>query len=155
MTDSTSNALFIEQMAPLYRRLNIPADALLRFAVGGFLVPHGAQKLFGWFGGYGLEATGQFFSGTLGFANGYLAALASGSVEFFGGIMLAVGLLTRVSAAAVATLLLVALSFHTPNGFFWTDGGFEYPLLWSLLALYFWVKGGGSLSLDRLIGREF
>ena len=84
-----------------------------------------------------------------------MVALASGSVEFFGGLMLAIGLLTRLSAGAVAVLLLVALSVHTPNGFFWTGGGFEYPLLWAILALYFVVKGGGSLSLDRLIGREF
>lgn len=130
-------------------------ETLVRVAAGAFLVPHGAQKLFGWFGGYGLEATGQFFANQLGYANGYLAALGAGSVEFFGGIALALGLLTRASALAITVLLLVASSVHFGAGFFWTDGGWEYPILWAIVALAFVTKGGGKYSLDNAIGIRF
>jgi putative oxidoreductase len=141
-------------MEPIYIAL-APFTALaLRLVAGLFLVPHGAQKLFGWFGGYGLEATGQYFS-SAGMANGYAIALSAGLVEFVGGLALAIGLLTRVSAAATTILLLVALSVHIPNGFFWTSSGYEYPVVWSLLTFSFWVNGGGAYSIDRLIGREF
>ncbi len=152
MTDST---LIFKFMGPIYSRLGEYTNTAVRIAVGAFLVPHGAQKLFGLFGGYGLEATGQYFEQNLGFANGYLAALSAGSVEFFGGLLLAVGLLTRISAGAIAVFLGVALTFHVANGFFWTSGGIEYPLLWITLAVTFWVTGGGRLSVDRLIGKEF
>ncbi len=127
-------------------------DTLVRIAAGAFLVPHGAQKLFGWFGGYGLDATGQFFQAQLGFSHGYLAALSAGSVEFFGGLALVLGLLTRAFALAVTVMLLVASTFHFSAGFFWTDGGWEYPVLWAILALGFVTKGGGKYSLDNALG---
>ena len=154
--DNTSGSrLVFGFMAPVYANLDKGAETALRVATGAFLMPHGAQKLFGWFGGHGLEATGQFFEQTLGYGNGYLAALGAGSVEFFGGLFLALGLLTRISAGAIVVFLLVALSVHLPNGFFWTEGGYEYPLLWAIAAAYFWIRGGGALSIDRRIGREF
>lgn len=130
-------------------------ETLVRVAAGAFLVPHGAQKLFGWFGGYGLEATGQFFGSQLGFSNGYLAALGAGSVEFFGGIALALGLFTRASALAITVLLLVAANVHIGAGFFWTDGGWEYPMIWAIVALAFVTKGGGKYSLDNAVGIRF
>ncbi len=130
-------------------------ETLVRVAAGAFLVPHGAQKLFGWFGGYGLDATGQFFANQLGFANGYLAALGAGSVEFFGGIALALGLFTRASALAITVLLLVASNVHFAAGFFWTDGGWEYPILWAIVVLAFVTKGGGKYSLDSVFGTRF
>lgn len=130
-------------------------DTLLRIAAGAFLIPHGAQKLFGWFGGYGLEATGQFFETQLGFSNGYLAALGAGSVEFFAGIALAAGLFTRLSALAITLLLVVASNVHLGAGFFWTDGGWEYPILWAILAASFITKGGGQYSADNLLGIRF
>lgn len=131
------------------------SDTLLRIAIGAFLMPHGAQKLFGWFGGYGLEATGQFFQTQLGFSNGYLAALGAGSVEFFGGLFLALGLLTRPAAAAITVMLLVASTVHFGAGFFWTDGGWEYPILWAVAALTFVARGGGAYSLDRRFNIKF
>jgi len=152
MTDST---LILKFMGPVYSRLGECADTVVRIAVGAFMVPHGAQKLFGMFGGYGLDATGQFFEKNLGYSDGYLAALSAGSVEFLGGIFLAAGFLTRISAGAIAVLLGVTLGVHSANGFFWTSGGVEYPLLWMVLAVAFWVKGGGAFSVDRLIGKEF
>lgn len=130
-------------------------DTLLRVTAGAFLIPHGAQKLFGWFGGHGLEATGQFFEAQLGFSNGYLAALGAGSVEFFAGIALAAGLFTRISALAVALLLLVASNVHFGAGFFWAEGGWEYPILWAILAASFVTRGGGRYSVDNLLGIRF
>ena len=151
MTDTT---YIVPALKPVYVNLADAGEALLRVAAGAFLIPHGAQKLFGAFGGYGLEATGQFFQTQLGFANGYLAALGAGSVEVFGGLFLALGLLTRPAAVAVAVLLLVAATIHLPAGFFWTEGGWEYPVLWAVVAAMFALRGGGRYSVDRLIGRE-
>lgn len=150
----SDRSLVIPALSPLYESLGSFTEPALRIAAGVFLVPHGAQKLFGWFGGYGLEATGQFFQDQLGYSNGYLAALGAGSVEFFGGLLLALGLFTRLSAAAITVLLLVALTVHLPNGFFWNEGGIEYPLLWAILTASFVIRGGGAYSLDAAIGKE-
>ena len=128
---------------------------IVRIAAGLMLIPHGAQKLFGWFGGYGLEATGQFFETSLGMSPGILMAGAAGAVEFFGGLALVLGLFTRPAALAVAVLLGVALTVHIPNGFFWTNGGVEYPLMWALVALAIALRGGGELSLDKKLGLPF
>ena len=154
MTTTTENTKLIPALNPVYGALDQVAETGLRVAAGLFLIPHGAQKLFGAFGGYGLEATGQFFETQLGFSHGYLAALAAGSVEVFAGLALALGLFTRVSALAVAVLLAVATSVHLGAGFFWTDGGWAFPALWAIVAAMFVVKGGGRYSLDRAIGRE-
>jgi putative oxidoreductase len=127
---------------------------ILRVTAGLLLVPHGCQKLFGWFGGRGLAATGQYFA-SLGFEPGYLFATLIALLEFAGGLMLAVGLLTRPVAAAVVVFMAVAVvEIHWPNGIFWTDKGFEYPLMWGVLALAFVIRGGGRYSMDALIGRE-
>ena len=146
--------LVVPALRPVYGTLGEIADAGVRIAAGLWLVPHGAQKLFGWFGGYGLGPTAEFFETQLGFSYGLLAAFSVGSVEFFGGLLLALGLGTRLAAAAIAVLLAVAATVHLGAGFFWTDGGWEYPALWAVVALAFAVKGGGRWSLDRAIGRE-
>jgi putative oxidoreductase len=130
------------------------AEPVVRVTAGLLLMPHGAQKLFGLFGGYGLEVTGQFFATKLGLPPA-LAAIA-GAIEFFGGLFLALGLLTRPVAALVVGLMSVAVvSVHLGNGFFWTEGGFEYPLFWGIVALSYVIRGGGAWSLDAVIGREF
>lgn len=125
---------------------------LVRIITGLLLVPHGAQKLFGWFGGYGLQGTGQYFETTLGMSPGVLMAGLAGSVEFFGGLALVLGLLTRPAALAVAVLMGVALTVHVPAGFFWTNGGIEYPLMWLTLSIAILLRGGGRLSLDETLG---
>jgi putative oxidoreductase len=143
----------IPALAPITKALSPLAEPLVRVTAGLLLVPHGAQKLFGWFGGYGIEATGQFFSSKLGLPASL--ALVAGVVEFVGGLLLAFGLATRVVAALVVGLMAVAVvHVHLGNGFFWTDGGFEYPLFWGIVALAFVLRGGGRYSLDALIGKE-
>ena len=93
---------------------------------------HGAQKLFGWFGGYGLEGTGQWME-SIGLAPGFLMALLAGSAEFFGGLALIVGLLTRPAALVSAFTMLIAIfSVHIQNGLFMSNNGYEFAL--SLLA---------------------
>ncbi len=129
---------------------------LVRVATGLILVPHGAQKLFGWFGGGGLGGTAQFFEQNLGLYPGLLFAGLAGATEFIGGLFLALGLLTRLSAAAVvAVMAYAAFVVHWGNGFFWTAGGYEFPLLWGLVALALVIRGGGPLSLDRVLGWKF
>ncbi len=154
-TDATHPHPIVPALAPLYARLSHLSYPLIRAATGLTLMPHGAQKLFGWFGGYGLEGTGGFFSQSLGLEPGLFWAALVGGVEFFGGLFLVLGLLTRPAALAVATVMAVAITVHLPNGFFWTSGGYEYPLLWALVALAIAFKGGAELSLDRALGREF
>ena len=154
--DTTQPRPIVPALAPLYARLSRLCYPLIRAATGLMLVPHGAQKLFGWFGGYGLEGTGGFFAQNLGLEPGLLWAALVGGVEFFGGLFLVLGLLTRPAALGVVILMAVAvIAVHLPNGFFWTDGGYEYPLLWGLIALAIAFKGGAELSLDRALGREF
>lgn len=129
------------------------AEPMVRIAAGLILVPHGAQKLFGWFGGYGLEATGQFFATKLGLPASM--AVMAGLIEFVGGLALAAGLATRISAALVVGVMAVAVfRVHLASGFFWSQGGYEYPLLWGVVALGFVLRGGGRYSLDAVIGRE-
>ncbi len=140
-------------LEPFYRSLAPYTEALIRVVAGLNLVPHGAQKLFGAFGGGGLAGSAQFLE-SVGYAPGMVWAVVLGSLEFFGGILLALGLLTRPVAAAVAVFMLMAVLFHLSNGFFWSDGGIEYPLLWGTVALAFAIRGGGRYSLDSSIGRE-
>ncbi len=137
----------------LARALSPFAEPMVRVTTGLLLVPHGAQKLFGWFGGYGVEGTGQFFATKLGLPASF--AILAGAIEFFGGLMLAAGLGTRAIAALVFGMMAVAtVQVHLPLGFFWTDGGFEYPLFWGIVALSYAIRGGGRYSVDALIGRE-
>jgi putative oxidoreductase len=144
-TVTPSRVALINQLTPL-------AYPLVRVTAGLLLMPHGAQKLFGWFGGYGLTATGEFFETSLGMSPGVAFALLAGLVEFFGGLALVLGLLTRLAALAVAVFMGVALSVHLPNGFFWTEGGYEYPLMWGLLTLAVLLRGGDRYSLDARFG---
>ncbi len=152
----TAPKLFIPALAGFYEKTSSLGTPLVRATAGVLLMPHGAQKLFGWFGGYGIEGTGGFFAEQLGLVPGAFWATLVGGTEFFGGLFLALGLLTRPAAAAIAILMAVAIfTVHLGNGFFWTNSGYEYPLFWGLVALAFVLRGGGALSLDARIGREF
>jgi putative oxidoreductase len=139
---------------PIYDALQGVSYPLMRIVTGAFLLPHGAQKLFGMFGG-SIDQTAGFFA-KVGIQPALTMAYVTGGVEFCGGLLLVLGLLTRIAAAGVAIMLAVAiLSVHLANGYFWTSLGFEYPLMWALFALAIFIHGGGRFSLDRAIGYEF
>lgn len=123
----------------------------LRVPVGIIFAAHGAQKLFGWFGGYGLEGTGQFF-GSVGLNPGYLMALLAGTAEFFGGLALVFGLLVRPAAGALSFAMLVAIfAVHWSKGFFVGSGGYEFALALFAASLALVFSGAGRLSADRAI----
>ncbi|WP_037455731.1 DoxX family protein [Skermanella stibiiresistens] len=153
MSVTTATAPSQSSLVATLDRLSVLSYPLIRVTAGLLLMPHGAQKLFGLFGGYGLAATGEFFGAKLGLQPGILFAGLAGFIEFFGGLALVLGLLTRPAAVGVLTLMAVAVfSVHLPSGFFWTAGGYEYPLMWGLLAVAIVLKGGGRYSLDRKLG---
>jgi len=155
MSDTSSQKLIIPALGGLYAGGTPLFEAVLRAVVGLWMVPHGAQKLFGMFGGGGISGTAGFFS-QIGLEPAVLMAVLAGGTEFFGGILLAIGLLTRPAAVAICILLLVAIfSVHIGNGFFMQTGGFEYASLWFFAALYFVFRGGNRYSVDAKLGRAF
>ena len=127
------------------------AALVLRVPVGLILAAHGAQKLFGWFGGNGLAGTAQWLS-SIGMEPGYLMAILAGGAEFFGGLALVLGVLTRPAALAAAFTMLVAIfSVHIGNGLFADDGGYEYALTLMMASLALMIQGGGSFSIDKIL----
>jgi putative oxidoreductase len=149
-----TTALNTSSSASIVQRVISTDDSLaplaLRLAGGTIFVAHGAQKLFGAFGGYGLEGTGQFFD-SVGLSPGYLMALLAGAVEFFGGLTLILGLLVRPAAAALAFAMLIAVfAVHFSKGFFLDKGGYEYALAMLAVSVSLVFSGGGRASLDRV-----
>jgi len=127
---------------------------VLRILVGIIFMAHGSQKLFGMFGGYGLEGTGQYMA-SLGLNPGYLMALLSGSAEFFGGLALFLGLLVRPAAVVLIVMLVIAiLSVHIHNGLFMANNGYEFGLALLGAAVAVLFEGAGRVSLDRLIAAK-
>lgn len=121
----------------------------LRLPLGIIFAAHGAQKLFGWFGGYGLQGTGQWMT-SIGIEPGVLMAALAGSAEFFGGLFLIAGLLTRPAALALAFTMLVAIvSVHLGNGLFMNNNGYEFGLALLSGSIALVISGGGLLSVDR------
>jgi putative oxidoreductase len=123
------------------------ARLLLRLIIGGLFVGHGTQKLFGWFGGPGLEGTGQFFE-TLGMRPGRHHATAAGAAESGGGLLLISGLATPLAASMLISVMLTAINrVHFKNGPWISNGGYEYNLvlIGALLALA--DEGPGNLAL--------
>jgi putative oxidoreductase len=127
---------------------------LLRVIVGGLFVGHGTQKLFGWFGGGGLDATAEGFE-ALGLRPGKAHATAAGAAEAGGGALLAAGLATPLAASVLTATMLTAIeTVHLKNGPWASKGGYEYNLVLIAAALALVETGPGSLSLDGLRGRE-
>jgi putative oxidoreductase len=128
---------------------------MLRIPFGIIFIAHGAQKLFAWFGGYGLAGTGKFMA-SIGLEPGLLMALLAGGAEFIGGVLLLLGLLTRPAAAVLAVTMLVAIfSVHFQHGLFLKNGGYEFGLALLAGSLSLVFIGGGRLSIDaRLSGRQ-
>ena len=126
----------------------------LRIPVGIIFAAHGAQKLFGWFGGYGLEGTGQWMD-SIGLAPGYLMALLAGAAEFFGGLALIAGLLVRPASAALAFAMVVAIfSAHIDKGLFVANNGYEFALALLAVTVALVFSGAGRASLDRTLSRK-
>src|SRR3954452_12626625 len=125
---------------------------VLRVVVGLFFVGHGAQKLFGSFGGHGLAGTAGFFE-TLGMRPGRRHAIAAGAAEFFGGLLLVLGLVTPLGAAAIIAVMTVAIiTVHGKNGPWVTESGYEYNAVLIAIAFALAGAGPGEISLDDAIG---
>ena len=123
----------------------------LRIPVGIIFVAHGAQKLFGAFGGYGLKGTGQFMD-SIGLNPGYMMALLAGSAEFFGGLALLFGLLVRPAAATLAFAMVVAiLAVHIDKGLFMANNGYEFGLALLAASVALLISGAGRLSVDASV----
>ena len=125
---------------------------ILRMVAGPVMAAHGAQKLFGWFGGYGLAGTGGFFE-TLGFRPGRVFAAAASTAEILGGLLIAAGLLGPIGPALVfATMIVAAVSVHWHNGLFAATNGIEVPLLFAAISATLAFTGPGTYSLDAATG---
>ncbi|MCS6946473.1 MAG: DoxX family protein [Steroidobacteraceae bacterium] len=123
--------------------------AVLRIPIGMIFVAYGAQKLFGWFGGYGPSGTGQWME-SVGLSPGYAMAVLAGSAEFFGGLELIVGFLVRPAALVLAVTMAVALSVvHWRNGLFISNNGYEYALALLGVSAALAISGAGRLSIDH------
>ncbi|MFC9331625.1 DoxX family protein [Kitasatospora sp. NPDC057015] len=122
---------------------------LLRLALGLTMAAHGGQKLFGWFGGGGIDGTGQFFT-TVGYPAGRTMAVVAGLTETFGGLALAAGLLTPLAGAALVGTLVNALAVRWGGGFF-APKGVEYELLLTAAATALTLTGPGRLAVDRFV----
>jgi putative oxidoreductase len=145
--------LYIPALGRLYVRLRDFAWLILRLVVGLNLVPHGMQKAFGVFGGPGMGGITATFE-EMGYPAPTLFAWMVMLTELAGGILIAIGFLTRPAAAALLVFMAAAITAHMPRGFFWTSGGFEYPLMWGAAGLFFLIRGGGPYSVDRAVGKE-
>lgn len=143
----------------LFSTTNQWGPLILRLALGIMILPHGAQKLFGWFGGYGFSGTMEFFTQSMGIP--YPFALAAILAEFFGGIALILGITTRIAAAAVGgTLFVGALMVHIQHGFFmnWSGSqggeGIEFHLLTTAISAVLVLYGSGKWGLDRIFSEK-
>jgi putative oxidoreductase len=146
----------------LRKLLSTPSDltlTLLRLVLGVVFFAHGSQKMLGWFGGYGFSGTMGFFTQKMGIPAPF--AFLAICAEFFGGLGLILGLLSRIAAFGIVCNMIVAvLTVHLHNGFFmnWTGQqkgeGFEYHLLAIAMGLTIMIKGAGAASIDRALSRS-
>jgi putative oxidoreductase len=126
----------------------------VRLGAGVIFTAHGAQKLFGWFGGYGLEGTAGWME-SIGLAPGTLMAAAAGGAEFFGGLLLIAGLLVRPTALVLAITMLVAIiTVHLQNGLFMSNNGYEFGLALLVISVGLAIRGAGSISVDNLLQKK-
>lgn len=143
---------FINTLITTLIPTNLGLDTLpVRLGAGVIFTAHGAQKLFGWFGGYGLEGTAGWME-SIGLAPGTLMAAAAGGTEFFGGLLLIAGLLVRPTAFVLAITMLVAIiTVHLQNGLFMSNNGYEFALALLVISVGLVFRGAGSLSVDNLL----
>ena len=151
MAEQARTRLFVPALAPVYEALSPYSYAVMRFCTGAVLFPHGWQKVF--HGDIAKQAAGIAAHG-VPFA--LPLAYAVTFTEFVSAACLALGLFTRLAAATIwIEMAVIGTLWLAPNGYFWTNKGYEYALLWLLLCTAILFRGGGRYSLDRLIGREF
>ncbi len=145
--------LIIPGLAGLHEALAPIGYALMRFSTGAIVIYHGYAKLFTGFA----PMVAKNILTPLGVPAPEIVAYGLGALEFFGGAALAIGLLTRPIALLFVIELAVATYWHSGNGYFFASphGGWEYPLLLTLLNLGILLGGGGRCSADQAIGREF
>jgi putative oxidoreductase len=125
---------------------------VLRLVVGALFIGHGTQKLFGWFGGYGIEGTGGFMH-SIGYRPGKRYAVLGGIAEAGGGLLLVLGLFTPLAAAAIiGTMINAIFAVHVDKGAWNQDGGYEYPLVLAVAAAAIALADGGAASLDKMFG---
>ena len=126
----------------------------VRIAVGAIFAAHGAQKLFGWFGGYGLEGTAGWMA-SIGLEPGLLLATLAGSAEFFGGLALLMGLFVRPAALMLSITMLVAIfTVHFANGLFMSNNGYEFGLSLLAISVALMFSGAGKLSVDNFLAKK-
>lgn len=126
---------------------------VVRLVVGLLFAGHGAQKLFGWFGGYGPKGTGGWLE-SIGVKPGVVMAVVAGLMELVGGLLFAAGLLTPIAAALIVLTMLVAIvKVHGQNGLWAAANGYEYNLVLLAIALGIALTGAGEYSLDALLGQ--
>ncbi len=152
MADATIDPkrLVFPGLAGLYQSLSPYAYDFMRFSAGAVLVPHGVQKIF-------FKSIGAYAGviGKAGFPMPGALAVAVFFVESVGALCLAIGLFTRLAALLIGIEMSVDIVvFQWQYGYFWTDRGVEYALLWWLLCLAIFFRGGGAISVDRLLGKE-
>jgi putative oxidoreductase len=124
---------------------------LIRLVIGVSFIGHGTQKLFGWFGGYGLEGTGGFFD-SIGLKPGKTMALMAGTAQLVGGILFVLGLLTPIAAILIAfTMFIAIVKVHFANGYWATANGYEYNLLILITAIAVALTGPGKYALDTFL----
>jgi putative oxidoreductase len=155
MSQTSPSRYFIPAFSGIYASCDALVLSVLRVGLGIILIPHGCQKLFGMFGGMGITANAALFD-KLGYHPGMVWGTLVGCTELIGGLLLVIGLFTRLAALSVVIFMIFAVHFTgITNGFFWSKQGMEYPLLILLAALVFLVRGGGAYSADSAMSKEF
>jgi putative oxidoreductase len=142
-------------MKALFNKISTTTAGLdtlpIRIGAGITFAAHGSQKLFGWFGGYGLEGTAGWME-SIGLSPGILMAGLAGSAEFFAGLLLIVGFLVRPAALVLAITMIVAIvTAHIENGFFMATNGYEFALALLVISATLTIRGAGSLSIDKAL----
>ncbi|MDZ7869396.1 MAG: DoxX family protein [Rheinheimera sp.] len=133
---------------------NSIASLALRVPTGIIFAAHGAQKLFGWFGGYGLQGTAGWME-SIGLTPGIPLTLMAGGAEFFGGLALILGLLTRPAAFVLAITMLVAIfSVHFANGLFMSNNGYEFALSLLAVSVALTFSGAGRFAIDNWLAKK-
>ncbi len=149
---SRTSRYFFKKFDSIYQKLGHLSYPIIRLSVGIMMIPHGYGKIFN---DNGIERTAKFFS-SISIEPSIFFAWYVGIIEFVGGICVAIGFLTRLFSIQLVGILFVATFIvHFNNGFLWIKGGYEYPLMWMIIMIAVTFRGGGQLSIDNQLPKEF